>query len=248
MSNLQTMVVYVEQVAGQGVDLVVFPEYSHCHYSTPHPRWAASHTALDGPFVSGLIEAAARHGVTVVAGIIESNGASKPFNTQIVANGLGLVAISRKIHLYDAFSMRESDFFSPSPEEPAQVFTAGGMTLGVQTCYDLRFPEVTRRLIDRGADVVIIPAQWVPGPHKLDQWVTLARARAIEGQVWVVAAAHPRPTGVGASLVISPQGEVVAQAGEDHEVLTQVLTKEPVDRVREHNPMATARRLSVTWG
>lgn len=246
-SNLRTMERHLGDAAEQGVDLVVFPEYSHCHYVTPHPDWAASHQGLDGPFVTGLITSAGARGLTVVAGIIETNSDNNPFNTQIVVDGSGVIATSRKIHLYDAYSMRESELFSASPQEPPQLFTLNGLSLGIQTCYDLRFPEVTRRLVDAGAAVVIIPAQWVPGPHKLDQWLILARARAIEAQVWLVAAGHPKPTGVGASLIISPQGEVVAEAGEDNEVLTSVLTGDLVDRVRENNPMVTARRFEVTW-
>jgi len=180
--------------------------------------------------------------------MMETSSTDKPYNTQVVVDSSGVVAVARKIHLYDAFSMTESDFFSPSPAAPPQLFEHSGMTIGVQTCYDLRFPEVTRQLIDSGAEVVIVPAQWVPGPNKLDQWVTLATARAIEAQVWVVAADHPGPTGVGASLIVSPRGEIVEQAGDTETALHHVLDGDLVNRVREQNPMASARRFQVTWG
>jgi predicted amidohydrolase len=204
--------------------------------------------SLDGPFVTGLHQIATDHQVTIIAGVIETSPTDKPYNTQVVVDSSGVKTTARKIHLYDAFSMTESDLFTAAPPAPPPVFSHTGILVGVQTCYDLRFPEVTRQLVDAGAEVVIVPAQWVPGPHKLDQWVTLARARAIEAQVWVVAADHPAPTGVGASLIVSPRGEVIQQAEDSEALLHQVLDGDLVTEVRRQNPMASARRFQVTWG
>ena len=247
-SNRERISAHVETAATAGSTLVVFPEYAHRHFANPEPAWTAAAESLDGPFVTGLQTIAGTSGVTIVAGVLETSDTSKPYNTQVVVNSSGVVAVARKIHLYDAFSMAESELFSPAPQTPPQVFTHSGMTVGVQTCYDLRFPEVTRQLVDAGAEVVIVPAQWVPGPHKLDQWVALATARAIEAQVWLVAADHPAPTGVGASLIVSPRGEVIARAGDTEAYLHEVLDGDLVREVRKQNPMATARRFRVTWG
>jgi len=246
--NLQDIAGYVQSAVAAGSTLVVFPEYAHRHLVTPDPSWTIASETLDGPFVTGLQRIASDHGVTIVAGIIETTDTDKPFNSQVVVDSSGVVAVARKIHLYDAFSMTESDLFSPSPKTPPQVFSHHGLTVGVQTCYDLRFPEVTRQLVDAGAEVVLVPAQWVPGPHKVHQWVTLATARAIEAQVWLVAADHPAPTGVGASLIISPRGEIVHQAGDTDTLLHGVLDGDLVAEVRKQNPMTTARRFQVTWG
>ena len=247
-TNLHHIASHVQTAADAGSTLVVFPEYAHRHVGTPTPTWTQAAERLDGPFVSSLQSIATDHGVTIVAGIIETSDSDKPYNTQVAVDSSGVVAVARKIHLYDAFSMTESDFFSPSPASPPPVFTHSGMRVGIQTCYDLRFPEVTRRLVDAGAEVVLIPAQWVQGPHKVHQWVTLATARAIEAQVWVVAADHPAPTGVGASLIISPRGEIVQQAGDTQALLHHLLDAGLVADVRTHNPMAQARRFQVTWG
>lgn len=246
--NLQQISSHVQTAAHHGSTLVVFPEYAHCHVNPPQPLWTASAETLDGPFVSGLREIAIDHDVTIVAGVIETSDMDKPFNTQVVVDSSGVIATARKIHLYDAFSMTESDLFTQAPVAPPEVFSHSGMTVGVQTCYDLRFPEVTRQLVDAGAEVVIVPAQWVPGPHKTDQWVTLATARAIEAQVWVVAADHPAPTGVGTSMIISPRGEVVERAGDTETLLHHVLDGDLVTDVREQNPMALSRRFQVNWG
>jgi deaminated glutathione amidase len=247
-NNLRDIARLVQTAASHGSTLVVFPEYAHRHLVTPDPSWTAASETLDGPFVTGLQRIAADHQVTIIAGVIETSATGKPYNTQVVVGPTGVIATARKIHLYDAFSMTESDLFTPAPPSPPAVFSHVGMTVGVQTCYDLRFPEVTRHLVDAGAEVVVVPAQWVPGPHKLNQWVTLATARAIEAQVWVVAADHPAPTGVGASLIISPRGEIVQQAGSSGTLLHQVLDGDLVTEVRDQNPMARARRFQVTWG
>jgi predicted amidohydrolase len=246
--NLRHIAHHVEAAANAGSTLAVFPEYAHRHQVRPDRSWSAISESLDGPFVLGLQAVATDHGVTIVAGISETSDTARPYNTQVVVDSSGVVALARKIHLYDAFSMTESDFFSPSPAGSPELFVHQGMHVGVQTCYDLRFPEVTRQLVDAGAELVLVPAQWVPGPHKLHQWVTLATARAIEGQVWVVAAGHPAPTGVGASLIISPRGEVIQQAGDTETLLHGVIDGDLVAQVREHNPMSRARRFQVTWG
>jgi predicted amidohydrolase len=246
--NTRQIARHVRTAADAGSTLVVFPEYAHRHMVTPDPSWTAASESLDGPFVSRLRNIASDHSVTIIAGLIETSDSNKPYNTQVVVDSAGVVTIARKIHLYDAFSMTESDYFSPSPEAPPPVFTHSGITVGVQTCYDVRFPEVTRQLVEAGAEVVIIPAQWVPGPDKLHQWLTLATARAIEAQVWVVAADHPAPTGVGASLIVSPRGEVLQQADDGEASLHHVVDAQLVTEVRTLNPMAAARRFQVTWG
>ena len=246
--NLRALAVHVEAAAQAGSTLVVFPEYAQRHLARPSAEWTRAHESLGGPFATGLRDIATRHGVTIVAGMIETSETDKPYNTQVVVDASGVIATARKIHLYDAFSMTESDFFLEAPPTPPHVFDHSGMRVGVQTCYDLRFPEVTRQLVDAGCEVVIVPAQWVPGEHKLDQWVTLARARAIEAQVWLVAADHPAPTGVGSSLIVSPMGEVVQQANSRETLIHHVLDGDLVTEVRQRNPMAAARRFRVIWG
>jgi deaminated glutathione amidase len=246
-ANLSVIAEHCERVAEQGVTLVVFPEYSQVHFPEPGPAWTAHRETLDGAFVGRLVDIARHTNLTIVAGMVETGREENPHNTQVAVTRDGLVAANRKIHLYDAFSMRESDLFAASDPVEPQLWESQGFTIGVQTCYDLRFPEVTRRLVDRGADIVLVPAQWVPGPHKTHQWLTLLQARAIENQVWLIAADHPQPTGVGASVIVSPRGEVVAQAGENLDTISHLISGEILDEVRRENPMATARRFRVDW-
>ena len=94
------------------------------------------------------------------------------------------------------------------------VVDLAGWRLGLMTCYDLRFPELARALVDAGAEVLVVPAAWVAGPRKVDHWRTLVRARAIENTVYVVAAAQPAPRYAGHSMVVDPLGDVLAEAGD----------------------------------
>jgi len=97
--------------------------------------------------------------------------------------------------------------------------------------------------VDAGAEVLVIPAAWVAGPHKVEHWRTLARARAIENTCYVVAAGQPGPRYTGHSLVVDPLGEVVVEAGEGPEVLTAVLEHTLLERARTTNPSLANRRL-----
>jgi deaminated glutathione amidase len=89
----------------------------------------------------------------------------------------------------------------------------------------------------------VVPAAWVAGPHKLDHWRTLLRARAIENTVYVAAAGQPGPRYTGHSMVIDPLGEVLVEAGEDPEVVTAVLDHTALERARRTNPSLANRRL-----
>ena len=122
----------------------------------------------------------------------------------------GLRASYRKIHLYDSFGYQESARLVAGPVEPVLV-DVDGFRVGLMTCYDLRFPELARELVSRGAELLVVPAAWVAGPLKVDHWRTLARARAIENTVFVAAVGQPGPRYTGHSMVVGPAGEVVAE-------------------------------------
>ena len=113
------------------------------------------------------------------------------------------------------------------------------------TCYDLRFPELARALVDAGAEVLVVPAAWVAGPRKVDHWRTLVRARAIENTVYVVAAAQPGPRYSGHSLVVDPLGDVLAEAEDGPALLRATLTREGLEEARATNPSLANRRMHV---
>ena len=234
--------------ATRGARLVVFPEYSS--YFTPDPGqdWQQAAEEVGGPFTERLAAIATRLDVHLVAGMIERLGGDerRVGNTVVaVAPAIGVVARYRKLHLYDAFGYTESSLVQPGEIEPPQTFTVGGLRFGLQTCYDLRFPEVTRRLVDAEADVVLVPAEWVPGPLKEDHWTTLLRARAIENTVYLAAADLCGRNGAGNSMIVDPMGVVLASVGEEEGLGTASLDPERIERVRAKNPAIRLRRFSV---
>jgi predicted amidohydrolase len=223
-------------------DLVVFPEAMMRDFGKPGSDISPFAEDLDGPFVQRLTELAGKHEVTLVAGMFErSADPARPYNTLAVVDPDGLRASYRKIHLYDSFGYKESDRLLAGPPEPV-VVDVDGVAVGLMTCYDLRFPEMARALVDRGAELLVLPAAWVAGERKVDHWRTLVKARAVENTVYVAAAAQPAPRYSGHSMVVTPRGD--ATEVEDGQVFVQA----PVERAyleecRAENPSLTNRRL-----
>ncbi|MCU1570931.1 MAG: hydrolase [Naasia sp.] len=230
----------------RGASLIVFPEYSSYFADPMDASFSRNAQALDGRFVSTLAQLAGRLGATIVAGMVEQVGSGPRFsNTLVAVNGGGVLAAYRKQHLYDAFGQRESDWVVPGDLGAPEIFEVGGIKVGMQTCYDIRFPEVTRRLVDAGAELVLVPAEWVRGPLKEHHWRTLVTARAIENTIYVAAADHAPPIGVGNSLVVGPMGVHMVEIGEATDVAVAWISRQRLADVRTKNPALSLRRFSV---
>jgi deaminated glutathione amidase len=228
-------------LAPADADLVVFPEAFARDFGEAGSDVSAYAEPLAGPFATEVARVAGERGTTLVAGMFEvGDDPQRPFNTLVVRGGAE--ASYRKIHLYDSFGFRESDRLTAGPLEPVLVDVAG-FRLGLMTCYDLRFPELARRLVDAGAEAIVVPAAWVAGPRKVEHWRTLLRARAIENTVFVVAAGQPGPRYTGHSMVVDPLGDVLAEAGEGPEVLSAELDRESLVTARKTNPSLANRRM-----
>lgn len=245
--NRGMVAAFVAVAAARGARLVVFPEYMSFFVHPLGPAFARNAETLDGDFVDALAEAATEHQVFVVAGLVESTAEPKRFsNTLAAVDPAGdLVATYRKQHLYDAFGAKESEWVVAGDIEQPQLFEVDGITVGLQTCYDLRFPEVTRRLADAGAGLVAVPAEWVRGPLKEQHWRTLLTARAIENTLYVAASDHTPPIGVGGSMVVDPMGVAIAEIGESAGVAVAEVSAERLRSVRELNPALALRRYRV---
>ena len=231
----------VPQAAAPGADLVVLPEAFARDFGRAGSDVSADAERTDGPFAAEVERLAVEHATTVVAGMFEtSDDPARPWNTLVLRGGAR--ADYRKIHLYDSFGYRESDRLLAGATTPVVVEVAG-WSVGLMTCYDLRFPEHARMLVDVGAEVLVLPAAWVAGERKVDHWRTLLRARAIENTVFVAAAAQPGPRYTGHSLVVDPMGDVLVEAGDGDDVLTARLERAVLDRARETNPSLANRRL-----
>lgn len=245
-ANLATMRDLADRAVARGATLVVFPEYSSYFTSEMGADWVEAAEPLDGRFVSGLASMARELGIHVVAGMLESAEAARISNTLVAIDPAGeTVAVYRKMHLYDAFGQRESDWVVPGPITTPATFGWEGFTVGLQTCYDIRFPEVTRRLVDAGADLVLVPSEWVRGPLKEHHWRTLLTARALENTVYLAAADHAPPVGAGNSMVLDPMGVELVTIGEEIGVAVAEVSADRIAKVRETNPALALRRFTV---
>jgi len=229
---------------GPAPDLVVLPEGVMHDFGPADHDLAAHAEPLDGPFVQLLAAEATRLGATVVAGMFErSDDERLPYNTLVaLAPDGSLVGASRKVHLYDSFGYRESDRLRPGPVEPV-VLAVGSLRVGLMTCYDLRFPEFSRLLVESGADTLCVPAAWVRGPLKEDHWVTLLRARAIENTCWALGAAQNGSTYCGRSQVVDPLGIALAAAGDEDALVRAALEPDRLAAARRRNPALEHRRV-----
>lgn len=245
VANLAAVRALVAEAAGQGAELVVLPEYASFMEHRMGRRFHEHAQALDGPFVEGVRAAAEASGLVAVFGLVESAEGERFRNTAVAVSGDGVIATYRKTHLYDAFGADESTWVEPGALEPPETFLVGDLRVGLQTCYDLRFPEVTRVLADAEVDLVLVPADWVPGPGKVHHWRTLLTARAIENTAFVASAGQIPPEGVGTSLVLGPAGETLAELGEERGVAVADLDPSRIREVRTANPALRLRRYTV---
>lgn len=242
--NLDVIENYLNTCAHEGVRLAVFPEFALFTVDAMDDRFVDSAVEIDGEEVRRLTTLSADLGIALVIGINEKVDGSRIYNTLLGIDGQ-IKASYRKVHLYDAFGYRESDKVIHGDIATPEVFDVDGFTVGMQTCYDLRFPESTRYLVDQGVDVVALPAEWVPGPLKEFHWNTLVRARAIENTVYVLAADQCAPTGAGCSTIIDPMGVALTEVGEAPGIGHALLTRESITQVRHTNPALSLRRFRV---
>ena len=223
-------------------ELVVLPEAFARDFGEAGSDLAPHAEPLDGPFAEHLRLLAGKTQTAWLAGMFErAEDPARPLNTLVLADVDHEVAY-RKIHLYDSFGYEESRRVSAGPIEPACT-ELRGFPLGLMTCYDLRFPELARALVVGGAEALLVPAAWVAGDRKVEHWRTLLRARAIENTVWVVGVGQPGPRYTGHSMVVSPDGDVVLEAGEEAAVLDAVLDRQAVATARRTNPSLANRRM-----
>ncbi|MBF6124149.1 carbon-nitrogen hydrolase family protein [Nocardia brasiliensis] len=247
-ANLSALREHVRTARDRGARVVVAPEYSMFAVTRLDERVIAVAEPLTGPFVTGLGAIAREFQVHLVAGTVEqiAPGGDRIRNTLVVLGPDGtLVTQYRKVHLYDAFGFLESEVVEPGAITAPATFAVADVTFGMQTCFDLRFPEGIRRVATAGAQVLLLPAQWIPGPAKVDQWTTLLRARAIENTVYVAAADQAAPRGAGASMIIDPTGAVLTELGEETGVLTASVDLARLAEVRKTNPSLDLRRFAI---
>ncbi|MBK7580964.1 MAG: carbon-nitrogen hydrolase family protein [Myxococcales bacterium] len=252
--NLAACRQWVAVAAERGAKVVLLPENFAFMGPEADKRGLAERLGDDGPPIQkALRQMAAENRVVVAAGGFpeRSDDPERPYNTLAVFGDDGeLRASYRKIHLFDVRLPDGSEISESAATlrgaEP-QVIEVAGYKLGLSICYDLRFPELYRALADRGAEVLLVPAAFTLLTGK-DHWHVLLRARAIEAQCFVVAAAqwgsHPKGrTTYGHSLVADPWGTVIAEASDGAGVVLADLDRTVLERVRTNLPSLQHRVL-----
>ena len=253
--NLDRAAALIAEAARRGASAVVLPENFAYMGDEEGKRGIAEELGAEpaGPIGRRVAEAARAAGVSVIAGGFpeRSSDAARPYNTCAVFGPDGRVVASyRKVHLFDvdlADGSQYRESASTSAGDAPVVVEVAGVQLGLSICYDLRFPELYRALSAAGAEAIVVPAAFTLLTGK-DHWHVLLRARAIEAQAYVIAAAqwgrHPRGRATyGKSCIIDPWGEVIAQASEGEGVVTAALDPAYLARVRSNLPALTHRRL-----
>ncbi len=242
----------IRQAAARGATIVVLPEVFNWRGRRTEQEAAAED--LNGVTLRAMARLARELGLFLVAGSITERiaGQTKAYNTSVLLDPDGaILGIYRKIHLFDIelsgrVSARESDAKMAGSE--VTCVAAPPASFGLSVCYDLRFPELYRKLAERGATVVSIPSAFTY-PTGEAHWEVLVRARAIENQVFVIAAGQFGPnvhgfSDYGNSMIVDPWGRVLVRAGsEREEVIVAPLDFEELHRMRRELPCLQHRRL-----
>jgi deaminated glutathione amidase len=250
VANLEAAERLVAQAASTGADIVVLPEKWN-GIGDAQVAHAIAEPLEGGESVAAMSGWARSHGITLVGGSITERreGREKLSNTSIVFDPEGqVVALYRKIHLFDVevggVVYRESEAEEPGDE--AVVAEVEDWKIGLSVCYDVRFPELYRILALEGAELATVPAHFTT-PTGKDHWHVLLRARAIENQLYVVAAAQvgetlPGKPSYGRSLIADPWGTIVAQAPDEQTVIAAELDRAWLQNIRTKLPSLANRQ------
>ena len=233
----------LERARHAGADLLVLPEGILARDIADPDLVRRAAQPIDGPFMTQLLEASRGSDLTIMMCIHVPASDEKVWNVLVALRNGQVLAQYRKLHLYDAFAMKESTNVVPGDEVPPLIEVAG-MKVGLMTCYDLRFPELARRLALDGADVLVLPAAWVKGPLKEAHWEVLLAARALDNTCYLVATGECGERNIGQSMVVDPLGVAVARAGEAPALVFAELDPARIVHARAVLPVLENRRFA----
>ena len=243
----------IDQAAHHGARLIALPEY-FLGLGTPADIVAQAQS-LDGPLLQAFRAQARQLEIYLLLGTIPERAPEpdKVYNTSLLLGPEGqILARYRKLHLFEInipgqVTFRESSYILPGRDTVAVTLPMEQFTVGLAICYDLRFPELFRGLVDQGAEIIIVPAAFSQVTGR-DHWETLLRARAIENQVYILAPAqshHPDQSlkTYGRSMIVDPWGLILAQAPDREEIIYARLDRQYLLQLRTELPCLANRRL-----
>lgn len=241
-ANLLKVRDFSRRAKDTGAELIVFPEMTDTGYSMPVIQTHANSWTTG--FVPGLQEIAAKLSIAIVCGVSEHDGTSV-YNSLVFVDEQGQIASKyRKTHLYAVAPVDEQNCFASGDQLAS--FILGDLRFGFSICYDLRFPEMYRKLVvDQNVSALIVSSAW-PFP-RLEHFRTLCLARAIENQSYLIASNRVGKDDelwfCGSSAIIDPRGVVIASASADREELIEAdLSKDVVLSVRRRVESLAHRR------
>jgi predicted amidohydrolase len=252
MKNIANASTFIKKAAEQKADIVVLPEMFNCPYKTSNfPIYAEKE---GGECYRLLSDLAAECGIYLVAGTMpERDNEGRVYNTSYAFDRKGQkIGKHRKMHLFDIAveggqCFKESETLTAGNE--VTVFKTEFGKIGLAVCYDFRFPELSRLMVDEGAKAIIVPAAFnmTTGPA---HWEVMFRSRAIDNQVYAIGTAPAREvnscyTSYGNSIIVSPWGEVIARLDEKEGLLIETLDLDYVEKVRRELPLLAHRRKDI---
>lgn len=241
--NAATCKAMIAKARAEQADLLVMPEAILARNISDPTAVRRSAQPLDGPFMSEILDASAGSCMVTVFTMHTPEDDGRVYNTGVAVRDGRVVAVYNKLHLYDAFKMQESANVIPGDEVPPLI-EIGGLKVGLMTCYDVRFPELARRLADDGADVLLLPAAWVKGPLKEHHWEVLVTARALENTCYMVACGECGERSIGMSMVVDPLGVVIARTADQPTQFFADVDPERIKAARAALPALANRRFA----
>ena len=249
--NLSYSLKLIGRAAQKKAQLICFPEFQMA-YSPAEQKPETLHEIaekINGDFISALSNSAKKNKINVVATIYEIINTNKQnqkvFDTAVIINELGKIqTVYRKIHLYDALGFKESKKLLAGNiiEKPTRTSVGN---LGLQICYDMRFPEISRILTVNGANILVSPSAWVAGFMKQEHWEIMLKSRAIENGVYVIAPNQLGNIYCGHSMVIEPFGATLIDMGNREGMEILDIDNSRIDTVRRTLPLLRNRRRDV---
>ena len=247
-ANLEKIIAYIRDAAKRGASLCAFPEFMM--FYTPSTQSPAELARLaepvTGTFVQEIARAAKESSIEVVGTLYEKGESKKQvFDTAFLMDSSGrLVSKYRKVHLYDALGFRESKKLAAGSQIPGPQASRIGK-IGMMICYDLRFPEMSRKLAAAGTEVLVAPSAWVRGKMKEEHWIAINRTRAIENGCFVISPDQVGNIYCGRSLVIDPYGRILLDMKKRRGLAVVGIDGSQVGRVRRALPLLENRRTDL---
>jgi len=250
-ANISSIAGLAARAAAAGARLAIFPEASSYRFASSGDELLRAAENDGEAFRTAMGEIARKNHIALVVGLYATgNDRKRSDNLLVVFGADGREQGSyHKLHLYDAFQYRESDKNTPGDLKAdfaeLMVFDLAPFRFGLINCYDLRFPEIARALVDLGANALVVCAGWTTGPLKEMHWETLLRARAIENTAFVLASSQPAPLSAGLSMIIDPTGVVLASVPVAEGLAFASLSYRHLEAWREIVPALKHRRYAV---